>query len=524
MGLLRSVRNLARSLNIFHPAHRDPAERTSHLRICGVEALETRRAMAVNPLHLGAVYYEDATGDDKAPDTIQITYQGGAAGTQLTRITIDGDKLGDGLSIGDAFWDIAPGGRGVFGNSPFTITASSGMTIKNVSIADGGTLLVIDIEGWDAGETLTFQLDVDEQGFSSSSAVTEGGEFEGSILTGYFTNPHYEDLTATAIFYDYYDPNFATAAQQAGSTLNLPPDSYMPPDTVDREDRTAGAVVVATQIPKPIELSGVVYHDRDQDVTQDAGEEGLAGVSLTLLQWNGTSYVSTGKTTTTDANGAYKFTGLLPGQYRVVETQPTGYLSTGAKAGTVAGGTRGTTFGADVLTDITLEGGDVSVRNDFGEILPGKISGKVWADPQGDCNFETGGIPLQGVTIELLDAQGNVIKTTLTDADGKYSFDGLVPGSYGVREVQPSTTTTVARTSARPAVTPWPDPTWSPRSCSVRASSASTTTFAKTCPRRSPAACGPIRRATATGKRAAFPCRASSSNCSTPTASSFARR
>ena len=32
---------------------------------------------------LGSVYFEEATGDDTAADIIQITFQGGAAGTTL---------------------------------------------------------------------------------------------------------------------------------------------------------------------------------------------------------------------------------------------------------------------------------------------------------------------------------------------------------------------------------------------------------------------------------------------------------
>ena len=51
--------------------------------------------------------------------------------------------------------------------------------------------------------------------------------------------------------------------------------------------------------------------------------------------------MATGLTTTTDANGNYKFEGLLPDTYRVVETQPNGYLSVGDTPGTVNGSTRG---------------------------------------------------------------------------------------------------------------------------------------------------------------------------------------
>ena len=80
--------------------------------------------------------------------------------------------------------------------------------------------------------------------------------------------------------------------------------------------------------------------------------------------------MATGKTTTTDANGNYKFDGLLPSTYRVVETQPDGYLSVGDTPGTVNGETRGVVTTVDILSSINLDGGDDSIHNDFAETRP----------------------------------------------------------------------------------------------------------------------------------------------------------
>src|SRR4030095_4476393 len=41
-------------------------------------------------------------------------------------------------------------------------------------------------------------------------------------------------------------------------------------------------------------------------------------------------------------------------------------------------------------------------------------------------------------TIQLLDTSGNVLATQLTDADGHYQFGDLAPGTYSVKEIQPS--------------------------------------------------------------------------------------
>jgi hypothetical protein len=59
--------------------------------------------------------------------------------------------------------------------------------------------------------------------------------------------------------------------------------------------------------PAPIEIGNRVWSDTDRDGIQDAGEAGLVGVQIQLFQ--GATLIST---VTTDANGQYLFTNLLP--------------------------------------------------------------------------------------------------------------------------------------------------------------------------------------------------------------------
>ena len=59
--------------------------------------------------------------------------------------------------------------------------------------------------------------------------------------------------------------------------------------------------------PAPIEIGNRVWMDTDKDGIQDAGEPGIAGVQVLLFQ--GSTFVAI---VVTDANGNYKFTGLLP--------------------------------------------------------------------------------------------------------------------------------------------------------------------------------------------------------------------
>ena len=412
------------------------------LHICRFEQMEQRQYLTAD-LHLGAVYFEDATGDDSQGDTIQISFQGGEPGTELSHVVIDGDKSGDGPSAGDVFFDVAPGGAGAFGSAPLKIVSSDGFEVLNYTVSDGGSKITFDLKGFKAGMKLVFTVDTDEiqyvdpdTGVWDENAIVEGGEFQRSHLFGTFTAAHFENATGHAQFWDAYDDEFAIEAAKTGTTLHLPPDRYS--TSGEFIDRTAGAVTSVKQTPKPITLTGTVFEDRNLSNTQQAGEPGIAGVSLSLFVWNGSSYVPTGKTTVTNAIGDYKFDGLLPGKYRVVETQPSDYFSVGASAGNVAGQTRGVVASADILSEITLLGGDDSVDNDFAESKPNSISGQVHVDNDGDCTFTPGDEPLAGVTIELRDATGVVIRTAVTDANGMYRFDDLMAGTYSVFEVQPA--------------------------------------------------------------------------------------
>ena len=407
---------------------------------CRIEQMESRQLLSVTApqIQLGAVYFEDANGQDQVGDLFEITFNGGAAGTQLTELKIDTDKLGDGLTIGDCLFDTAAGGIGTFSSSPFTIVSKTGIDSVTAQVADGGTSLVLHFSGFDPGEKLVFSIDVDEQGFLGQNAVAEGNEFEGSILTGIFTAPHYSETSGTDIFYDAYDNKLS------GTGLNLPNDSYNPPSQYMPADAepgpvyTAGAIFPLRQSPLPITISGHVYEDSNLDNSRNSGEPPIAGVTLTLYSMVDGGYISTGKTATTDANGYYSFSDVLPDTYRIVEDQPNGYLSVGSQPGTVGGITHGIATNENILSSISLDGGDDSIDNDFGETQPASVSGYVYHDPNNDGIFKSDETGISGVTVELLDSAGNPTGlTTTTDENGFYKFDNLQPGTYGVRETQP---------------------------------------------------------------------------------------
>jgi protocatechuate 3,4-dioxygenase beta subunit len=408
-----------------------------------LEALEPRNMMTADPIQLGMTYLEPNDGADTVGNTFQLTWSGGAAGTTLNQLVINTDKEGNGLGLGDTFFHVASGqgptGKpGVFGYMPFEIVNQGSVGSVSATVSADGSLLTLNFTGFEAGEKLIFKIDVDELGFASANAVAEGNEFEGSKLEANFMANHYQNQQLSTIFHDAYDPYLVA------SGLNLPPDSYSPPSTVPQPVYTAGAFATVTQTALPITISGNVYDDINSNNVREGGESGIAGVSLTLERWNGAAYVSTSLSTTTDVNGAYKFQNSLitPGQYRVVETQPSGYLSIGATAGIVNGSTRGVVEGANVITTIALDGGENSIQNDFAEAKPVSLSGQVYHDRNDNGVRDSGEEGIGGATVQLqfrtLSGPTPGVISIVTAADGTWVASDLTPGTWDVVELQPT--------------------------------------------------------------------------------------
>ncbi|MBI2481081.1 MAG: carboxypeptidase regulatory-like domain-containing protein, partial [Planctomycetia bacterium] len=398
-----------------------------------------------DPIRVGAVYIEEDLGSDLHGDTFEVTFEGGASGSQLTRLVIDGDQGTRGFGLSDIFFDTVDGGFGADNAFPFSVnsfTSRNPNASVKATVADGGSQLIVDFVGFHAGDKLVFSIDVDEvEDFNpletDLSAIndgfdplTSGVEFQGALFTAYFSAPHYHDVTDAAQFRNKYDDNLA------GLGLNLTAD-----DAGGKRDRTAGVGATVSQAPVLAEISGYVYHDRSDDGRRDPGEEGIAGAAIQVIPVD-TIEPQSIVTLTSDANGFYHATGLIPGSYRVVETtQPSGFYDGLDKAGTVDGSPVGSAVNpGDQLEGIFLGGGASGVEYNFGELAPASIRGSVHVtDRDGNCFTPAASDrPLQGVTIRLLDAQNQLVTQTLTNANGDYEFTNLRPGLYSIVEVTPA--------------------------------------------------------------------------------------
>ena len=196
-------------------------------------------------------------------------------------------------------------------------------------------------------------------------------------------------------------------------------------------------------------ISGYVYSDLNHDGVKDAAEAGIAGVTVTL----------TGKTASgedvslsavTAADGMYTFSGLKNANvagYTLTETQPASHFDGKETAGTQAGTVNNTAFSSapadNRIAAIPFSAASPATGYNFGEVLAGSISGRVYGD-QNDNSAYDAPEELPGVTLTLTgkDDQGsNVTLTTTTAADGSYTFSNLRPSGplgYTITETQPS--------------------------------------------------------------------------------------
>ena len=93
----------------------------------------------------------------------------------------------------------------------------------------------------------------------------------------------------------------------------------------------------------------------------------------------------------------------------------------------------------EILNEITLES-DYGIYTDINIMPvaePGSIGDRVWNDADGDGVQDGGEVGIVGVTVELVNGDGDVVDTHDHDrrSTGAYTFADVYPGTYTVRVV-----------------------------------------------------------------------------------------
>jgi hypothetical protein len=183
---------------------------------------------------------------------------------------------------------------------------------------------------------------------------------------------------------------------------------------------------------------GTAFEDTNGDGLLNGSEAGIPNRVVQLLNASNTVIA----TTTTDASGAYTFTGLTFGSYGVSQVVPAGWAITTT-----------TPFSFNSVSGTALTGVNL------GSIRPGSISGTVWEDVNGNGIRElTETTTIPGAKVVLFDPRTNTpLHTTTSDITGTYTFTNLfplqIPGGNSVPYIARATSpTNYAQTSTPPAV------------------------------------------------------------------------
>ena len=187
------------------------------------------------------------------------------------------------------------------------------------------------------------------------------------------------------------------------------------------ETADAGVVRLAS-------MNGRIWEDSNADGAADGSEKAMSGVSVNLMDGSGRVILASALT---DADGAFSFSRLRPGSYKLRVDAPDGYVFSGALAGSALP-LESERAGRGYSQTFALLGGAHVDNVGYGLLTQGVISGLVWEDKDYDGRMEEGEAGLRGVTVTLTDAQGSAVASVQTIRSGEFMFEKLMPGEYAV--------------------------------------------------------------------------------------------
>jgi|GEM_PF-2180346 len=302
---------------------------------------------------------------------------------------------------------------------------------------------------YDAKGVLVTSTTTDENGFYSFTDLLAGATY-----TIEFVKPADTVFTLINVGNDAADSDADLVTGKV--TFTAPTDGFNSATAPDDPKIDAGLIEL-------VSIGDYVWYDRNRDGLQGAvaDEPVVAGVTVNLLDAAGNPAVLPGGapvTTTTDANGFYSFTNLLAGETYVVEfVKPADTIFT-IQDVTVNPDDAKDSDANEVTGKVTVVAPSTGLNSattpddpkiDAGLIELVSIGDYVWWDTNRDGLQTEGELPIPGITVNLLDAEGNPAVlpggapvTTTTDANGFYSFNNLIGGvDYVVQFVKPDNTT-----------------------------------------------------------------------------------
>lgn len=344
-----------------------------------------------------------------------VTITAGPFGFPVRSVTLPGA----GEVTGEDFGYIADPNTGIIGDRVWSDADGDGIQDPGEAGLAGVTLTLLDNTGSPTGLTATTNAD---------------GDY---LFTGV---PFGDDYTVVV---DSSNANPGNSLD--GFTPTVGPQSeggfVSNPVTLSPALTTVTDIDFGFDSADTLTINDRVWYDTDGDQVQDAGEPGIAGVSIDLLDDSGNVVA----TTVTDDNGDFTFTGIPEGNdYTLLVSDRDNELD-GLSETTSTGGDETITGSLDAAAgdNVLNTVGDDGTPT-FGYNNPGLISGTLWSDADASGLQNDGEAGIGGITVTLTPPAGVDLGngdgqpiTTVTAPDGSYAFDGLPPGDYNIDVLSP---------------------------------------------------------------------------------------
>ncbi len=197
---------------------------------------------------------------------------------------------------------------------------------------------------------------------------------------------------------------------------------------------------------EPVSVGNLAWHDKNADGIQDNNESNLSNVKIELWTYgdwqqqvkkdlDGNTFGTDG-TIETNSTGEYIFDNLKPDKYYLKVTELDGYKFTFTHQGSdykIDSNIQSLGSYIGDSTSFILYSGEDNKSIDIGLYKPVKIGGNVWEDYDYNGTRESSEDNVSNVTVTLITDGTITTTTTVTDSNGSYIFDDLLPNhTYGV--------------------------------------------------------------------------------------------
>ncbi len=257
-------------------------------------------------------------------------------------------------------------------------------------------------------------------------------DLDGNILDTTYTNTNgkyiFDNLKNGNYQVDFETPEgyAASPSNQGNDALDSDGPTNAQAVISDGNNLTVDQGFYQTETPTH-NVGDKVWEDLNKDGIQDQNEPGIANVKVTLKDADGNVV----DTRTTDDKGNYLFEKVKEGEYTIEFETPEGYTPTVTGQGTADNDSNGTS------TKVTVkDGDDLTIDSGFTQVTPEppthNVGDKVWDDLNKDGIQDDNEPGISNVKVTLKDADGNVVDTRTTDANGNYLFENVKEGDYTI--------------------------------------------------------------------------------------------